>query len=167
MTESYLQQTALAHRHLKARKTKNSAVEISECLNFSQTIIRGSSSNQQFNSGIKKVTSLSLPKKPCTSVGKVDDIRIIWMGPNEWLLVSPQSKFKNINKQLRTSFEGIHSSIVNVDDGRTILGISGIKARETLMKGCSIDLHPQYFKLNSATNTLLAQTQIILQKLYT
>ena len=48
------------------------------------------------------------------------------------------------------------ATMVDLSDGKAVLRISGPRARDTLAKGCSLDLHPRVFKPGSAATTPVA-----------
>ena len=52
--------------------------------------------------------------------------------------------------------------MVDVSANRTLLELEGPMAREVLMKGCSLDLHPRRFGPGRCAQTALARVQVIL-----
>ena len=49
--------------------------------------LRGDIENREFGSKIGKVLGIILPKESCSTSTK-EKITCMWLGPNEWLLVS-------------------------------------------------------------------------------
>ena len=64
--------------------------------------------------------------------------RILWNGPNNWLLVSSKKEILNeINEKLvETDF-----AITNVSHSRSIIQIEGKNTKEILKKGCPFDFN--------------------------
>ena len=168
MANSFLRQSPLAHLHLAARSHVNNAlpipgVLISERPYLKKLSLRGNANDPKFMAAIKKVLKLPLPIKSCTSFSnKAGSSHNLWMGPDEWLIVSPLNEtghlFSNLNKALKNQ----HYSLVDNTESRTLIRLSGSQARSVLEKGCFIDLHPRSFKQSSVVNTLLGHAHITL-----
>jgi sarcosine oxidase subunit gamma len=79
------------------------------------------------------------------------DRTALWLGPDEWLLVGPGP-------------EPQAGTVVDVSANRTTIELSGAKARDVLMKGCSLDLHPRAFGPSRCAQTALARTAIVLHQ---
>ena len=75
--------------------------------------------------------------------------RILWNGPNNWLLVSSK---KEILKETTEKFDENNFAITELSDSRTIIGIEGKMAKEVLKKGCPYNFNDlkkkQLFKFN-------------------
>jgi sarcosine oxidase subunit gamma len=89
------------------------------------------------------------------------DLSVLWMGPDEWLIVAEQDG-KIDQPALQRALEGHHATVVDVSAQRTVIEVAGTDARELLLKGCALDLHPQTFAVGRCTQTNLARTQVIL-----
>lgn len=76
-------------------------------------------------------------------------------GPGQWLIMTDQAKSAQFELQLRTEFAGL-ASVFDQSDGRTIVQVSGPRARDALAKGVLIDLHPGVFGAGSAAVTSIA-----------
>lgn len=90
------------------------------------------------------------------------DRRVLWLGPDEWLVVGPGAELVGLERDLRARFQGPAAAVVDVSGQRTVIELGGPSAREVLMKGCSIDLHPEVFGLGRCARTTLARAQVIL-----
>jgi sarcosine oxidase subunit gamma len=109
----------------------------------------------------KMVLGAELPVQPNTWVS-AGDYKLFWLGPDEWLVISPPGQETELEKKLRDALDGIFSSVTDVSSGQTILRISGDKARAVLQKGCSFDLHPSMFKQGDCAQTLLAKAGMLI-----
>jgi sarcosine oxidase subunit gamma len=86
----------------------------------------------------------------------------LWIGPDEWLLLGPQSDAGLIERQLTEALSGVAHSLVNVSHRDAALALSGAKATVALNAGCPLDLHPSVLTVGMCTRTLLAKAQIVL-----
>ena len=105
----------------------------------------------------------SLPLEPNTVHGDADGA-VLWLGPDEWLLVGPPDGAAALEGQIRAALGDASPAvaIVDVSANRTTLELSGARARELLEFGCSIDLDPRAFGPGRCAQTLLARAQVIL-----
>jgi heterotetrameric sarcosine oxidase gamma subunit len=102
---------------------------------------------------VQSVTGLDL------SVGLGRAIRngfaLIGTAPGQWLAVAEGKGALALLAKLAAALKGL-VTIVDQSDGKAVLRISGPRARDTLAKGCSLDLHPRVFKPGSAATTPVA-----------
>jgi sarcosine oxidase subunit gamma len=76
-------------------------------------------------------------------------------GPGQWLIMTDQAKSAQFELQLRMELAGL-ASVFDQSDGRTIVQVSGPRARDALAKGVLIDLHPGVFGVGSTAVTSIA-----------
>jgi sarcosine oxidase, subunit gamma len=107
-----------------------------------------------------------LPLEPNTFTGGPDG-SVLWLGPDEWLLVGPPGGGAALESLLRHSLGEAAAgvAIVDVSANRTTLELRGPNARAVLESGCSIDLHPRAFGSGRCAQTLLARAGVIIQQL--
>ena len=79
-----------------------------------------------------KIDGLSL-KNEALNVSHNSDTRILWNGPNNWLLVSNK---KDLLKEITVQFDEINFAVTNLSHSRTIIELDGENAKEVLKKGC-------------------------------
>jgi len=103
----------------------------------------------------------SLPTQPCTSA-RSGDVDVLWLGPDEWLVVGPPGAAERLTGQLRAAVGAEHASIVDVSAQRTTLELSGPSVRDLLAGGCAIDLHPRVFGPGDCVQTELAHAPVVL-----
>lgn len=108
-----------------------------------------------------RATSFSLPLPGPNQVGALAGRDVLWLGPDEWLVVGPPGDAPAIEDVLRAAGA---SSVVDVSANRTTLSVAGPHARAVLAKGCSLDLHPRVFGPGRCAQTLLARAQVILRQ---
>lgn len=112
---------------------------------------------------IKEALGLALPGA-LRSTGDADR-GVLWLGPHWWLVVGPPDTEADVAALLRDALVDADASVVDVSAQRTTLELTGPRAREVLMTGCSIDLHERAFPVGLCVQTLLARAQVVLHRL--
>jgi sarcosine oxidase subunit gamma len=79
-----------------------------------------------------KIDDLNL-KNEALNVSNNNDSRILWCGPNNWLLVSNK---KDLLKEIIEKFDENNFAITNLSQSRAIIELDGENAKEVLKKGC-------------------------------
>ncbi len=97
---------------------------------------------------------LGVPLPGPNTVVTAGERSILWLGPDEWLVVGPPDD--------PVAAELTGDSVVDVSANRTTIELAGPHARDTLEKGTSIDLHPRAFGPGRCAQTLLARAQVVL-----
>ncbi|MFH8573715.1 sarcosine oxidase subunit gamma [Streptomyces sp. NPDC017993] len=90
------------------------------------------------------------------------DVKVLWMGPDEWLLVAPEGRQDDLLAQLRSAIGDEFATVTDVSAQRTTLALSGRLVRTVLAQGCAIDLDPRVTPVGSCLTTVLAQAPITL-----
>lgn len=102
-----------------------------------------------------------LPHQP-GEVATTGDLTVLWLGPDEWLVVGPESESARVQNTLNEALGEDFGAVTDVSAQRTVIEVSGPYARDVLAKGCAIDLHPRAFGPGQCAQTLLARAQVIL-----
>ncbi|HSK51741.1 MAG TPA: sarcosine oxidase subunit gamma family protein [Clostridia bacterium] len=104
----------------------------------------------------------ALPIEPNTVQGG-PDAAVLWLGPDEWLVVGPADAERTLEEQLLTALGGASSrvAIVDVSANRTTLELGGPRVRELLEFGCPLDLDPRAFGPGRCAQTLLARANVL------
>jgi heterotetrameric sarcosine oxidase gamma subunit len=97
---------------------------------------------------------LGVPVPAPNRVATVGERAILWLGPDEYLVVGPPGDDIDLTGD----------SVVDVSANRTTIVLSGPHARDILAKGMSIDLHPRAFGPGHCAQTLLARAQVIVRQ---
>lgn len=89
---------------------------------------------------------------------------LLWLGPDEWLVVAPDGAQGEIERELREALAraGTWGSVVDVSGQRAGFELAGPLAGDVLATGCSLDLHPRSFGPARCAQTLLARASVIL-----
>ena len=128
-----------------------------------QVNLRGDADDTAFTNAVRGVLSLDLPTAPNTWIAH-SCWSALWLGPDEWLLVGEKEEQADMIGQLETRLRSLHIAVVDVSGQRTVVDLSGPSAYELLAAGCSLDLHPRYFKTGHCAQTLLGKADVILQR---
>ncbi|WP_448638829.1 sarcosine oxidase subunit gamma [Geodermatophilus sp. URMC 63] len=110
-------------------------------------------------SGVR-VRGAALP--PAGTWAPAGDGRLVWLGPDEWLLTSPGTAPEALEAELAAALRPAGGVAVDVSAQRVVLHLGGPRAREVLAKGCSIDLHPRVFGPGRSAQTTLGQAGVVL-----
>ena len=95
-----------------------------------------------------KIDDLNL-KNEALNVSNNNVTRILWNGPNNWLLVSNK---KNILKEIVEKFDENNFAVTNLSHSRAIIELDGENAKEVLKKGCPYNFN-ELKKDNSLNST--------------
>jgi methylglutamate dehydrogenase subunit D len=91
---------------------------------------------------VQKTFGVELPTAPRRVAGP--DIAFIWSGPDQWLACRssvPAAGMEALLAPACCSF----ASTVDQSHGRTLLRLRGLRLRDALAKGMTLDLHPRSF----------------------
>ncbi len=111
------------------------------------------------NSAVQKVaTGVAGVAIPAAGKASADgDAGLLWMSPDELLVLCPYGDVAANLAQLHTSLESEHALAVNVSDARAVFRVSGAAAREVMAKLSPVDLSPDAFGSGDFRRSRLAQ----------
>ena len=91
------------------------------------------------NVSLKEITidGLNLSSEPL-KVTSNKDTRILWAGPNNWLLIS---KKKEILKNIQNDFKDSDFAVTDLSHSRAIIELEGKNSIEVLKKGCPFNFN--------------------------
>jgi sarcosine oxidase, subunit gamma len=92
----------------------------------------------------------------------VGETAILWLGPDEWLVLAGTADAEPTAASLRAALAGTHHAVVVVSDRMAGIGIAGARSRDVLNAGCPLDLHPSAFAPGAVTRTVLAKAPVVL-----
>ena len=166
MGERYRRRSALAHLGLEARASADApdaGVVIGECRIRGLLVLRGDAARSGFRNAVTAALGLEPVVEPLT-VARKRDVSILWLGPDEWLVVTPDRRIERIEHALRDALDGLHAAVTDVSHSRTILALSGPAARAVLAKGCPLDFHPRVFGPGRCAQSRLAKCQVLIHQ---
>ena len=94
-----------------------------------------------------KIDNLYL-KNISLNVSNNNDTRILWNGPNNWLLVSIKNE---LLKEISEKFDEANFAVTNLSHSRAIIELDGENAKEVLKKGCPYNFNE--LKKNNCLNS--------------
>ena len=163
MVEPTSRHSALAElRSAMSAASTDGVVSLSELPASEQVGLRGPPDDQAFVAAVRGVLDLPLPA--ANNFTSRDDLDVLWLGPDEWLIVRPEASDARLADSLRAALGGQHAAVTDVSAARIVLELDGPKAGEVLAKGCGLDLHPRAFAPGRCAQTLLARAQVIIQQ---
>ncbi|MCB9949030.1 MAG: sarcosine oxidase subunit gamma [Rhodospirillaceae bacterium] len=105
---------------------------------------------------------VALPTQANTVAGGAGS-RTLWLGPDEWLIVTPPGGEAALLAQATQALAGRHIALTDVTDNATTIGVAGPQAASLLAKGCPLDLHPAVFGLGRVAQSLIGSVDMILE----
>lgn len=102
---------------------------------------------------VREVFGVDLAPRPRR--GTNGSVAFVWAGPGQWLAAAPERSGHAFEKDLRDKLSGL-ASVTDQSDARTIIRLSGPRARDVLAKGVPIDFHPAAFGPDDTALTLVS-----------
>ena len=103
--------------------------------------------NSEFDISEITVDSLNLPSTLKSSSNS--DTRILWLGPENWLVFSSK---KNLMELEKSQFDEKDFAITDISHSRSIIQLEGNLVNEVLKKGCPLDINS--FKEGDCANSI-------------
>ena len=104
-----------------------------------------------------KLINAILPVQPNTYVTN-DNVKVIWLGPNEWLITNNQNLYNN----LKSEIGDMQASVTDVSENRTVIRISGEQIFKLLSKFLVLDLEKNLPDESSCAQTLFVKVPVLL-----
>jgi sarcosine oxidase subunit gamma len=112
---------------------------------------------------LEDVFGVPLPRRVGQVTGDEAGLHMLWLGPDEFLAVDVSRRQQPGETLIaEASLDGLPGQAVDLSANRTILQLSGSKAREVLEKSCRADLHPRAFGVGTAIVTALGPVPVII-----
>jgi sarcosine oxidase subunit gamma len=171
MVEAYWRRSPLAAFGLPARAAAQGAAAVQEAdlllgerPHRLQLNLRGNPADPDFLGAVRTAAGVELPQEP-NSVARAGELRALWLGPNEWLLVGPSGREKDLLPAIAGTLGGRHAGVTDVGEARTAILVAGPKARALLAKGCPLDFHPRAFAAGQCAQSVLAGANVTIELL--
>lgn len=105
------------------------------------------------NDAVREAVGLAPPD----ALGVVADgaRRVIWMSPDELLIVTEAETGETVRSTLGSALSGTHHMVVDVSDARGVIRLTGERVGEVLAKGAPCDLSDGGFPPGTARRTHL------------
>ena len=126
-------------------KDENQLIKIKEIKNiFIYQVVKFKNSKK--NNTEIMVDNLNFPK--VLKVNSNDQTRILWMGPENWLVISSN----NILNELNEKFSTTEFAVTDISHSRSIIELQGPDVLEVIKKGSPFDI--ESLTKNNCTNTV-------------
>lgn len=102
---------------------------------------------------VREAYGVDLPQSSRIVTGR--EVSFVGYGPGQWLAVSEGHANEALARDLAERLNGL-ASISDQSSGRSVIRLSGPRARDVLAKGLPIDLDPRGFPLGSAATSTLS-----------
>jgi len=158
LRESPLQH--LASDMAAAEVTGPRAVAVREIPFATMIGIRAQPGSSAYES-IAAVLPHGLPAAVGQVAGTGDALAVLWISPDEFLVVSVVEK-PALLATLESALGDERGHVVDLSSNRTILELNGVAAQEVLRKTTPTDVHPSVFTVNRAITTTLARTPVLM-----
>ena len=125
--------------------------------------VRGDAADARFVAAVSAVVGTAVPIAPNTVARGGDNI-VYWLGPDEWLIVTPAEREDAISRELRAALAGLFVAVTEIGGGQTVITLRGDAVRELLAKGCPLDLHARAFGVDRCAQSHLAKAPILIRQ---
>lgn len=122
--------------------------------------LRGNAADERFTSGVEAALGQPLPLEPNTLTQSKH--RIYWLGPDEWQVVTEPDSTAQLLGRLQDELAGQHAAINELSGGQSVFHASGPGVAELLAKGCTLDLHPDVFRVGACAQSGLGKATMLL-----
>ena len=154
----------LNYINAKKGQIKYNGISVREVSPIMKINLRGN--KREFFTTIGKNLNIILPTEPNTSSSN-DKLTIIWLSPDEWMIVSNEIITKELNKykleeMLFNSISRTNlGSVTDVSDQFVLLELEGENIYELFASGSPFNFNHFKLKIGSSTKTLLNHTDVI------
>ena len=126
--------------------------------------LRGNPNDKNFISSASETLNTRLPIRPNTYI-TINSLKIIWLGPNEWLIIDEKEDDKeNLFSKLENSFGSQDVSVTDVSENRTVIRITGAKLFILLAKFLTLNLDNSLNSSSAVVQTLFIKVPILLMR---
>jgi sarcosine oxidase subunit gamma len=162
MSDLFQQQSPLVQ--IKLAETRANQPVIREIPFQGFLNLRGKPDNADFLAAVNNVLGCSLPLE-ANRVVESGDYKVYWLGPDEWLVITPTDQQGKVQSDLLSALEGVFSSVVDNSSGFTLLTLTGDNAANLIARDCPLDLHPRVFRPGHCAQTRLAKAGMTISPL--
>ena len=125
--------------------------------------LRGDAGEEGFADAVAGAVGVAPPADANTVVAAGKNA-ILWLGPDEWLVVVPPGARGALAAALGEALDGRHVAVTDTTDACTVIRLHGVRARDVLMKGCPLDLHARAFGPGQCAQTLIAKADVLIHQ---
>lgn len=128
-----------------------------------QVDLRFDPTDQALAARVAAAMGIRLPIIANTVASSPDsDRHVLWLGPDEWLIVGPVGSAATTEAAIRDAAGGAFVTTVDVSDNRVVVEVAGRDAQALLAFGCALDLDSRRFGPGSCAQTMVARAGVVL-----
>ncbi|MDJ1009487.1 MAG: sarcosine oxidase subunit gamma family protein [Paracoccaceae bacterium] len=133
------------------------AVKVTELPPRAMFSLKGDLASKKIVKAATGLTGVDLPGP--NSANGAGENGILWMAPDEILLMGPRTDQATAAARLEKALAGTHHLLADVSDARSVFLVEGEGSalREALARLTPADLHPEAFPVGAFRRTRLAQ----------
>lgn len=117
--------------------------------------LRGDLSSPLVRAALRDATGLDVPD--VRGVRSAGDTGLLWMSPDELMVLVPYRQAAALADRLATGLAGQHALVVNVSDMRALFQVRGTQIRDVLAKLAPVDFAPEALPVGELRRTRFAQ----------
>jgi sarcosine oxidase, subunit gamma len=140
---AHLRRSPLADLTDRLRETAADPIRVSE-VPFTKQIGLRAAPGTDAHAALAAATGVGLPGHVGAVAGGPSDVAVLWLAPDEFLLVAAPDRH-DLVPALTAALGSGRGQVVDLSANRTIIEVSGAGARQVLDKGVPADLHPRAF----------------------
>jgi len=125
-----------------------------------QLNLRGNGADPDFVKAVTRLLGQDLPVAANTMT--IKQHRVYWLGPDEWLIVTPYDNTAEISSRMREVLTAWRGAATEVSGGNVVFRLAGRSARDVLAKGCTLDLRPEVFQPGACAQSGLAKAHVLI-----
>jgi sarcosine oxidase subunit gamma len=144
-----------------ARVRDTAVAGIGERAHLGHLNLRGDARDARFVEAVRGATGMEPPRAPNT-LARAGELLLAWLGPDEWLLLTPPGAAPALQKALEGALAGLHAGVVEISDGNTVIGLEGTDAAEILACECPLDFHPRVFPVGSCAQSVIGKSNVLI-----
>ncbi|PKH87710.1 sarcosine oxidase subunit gamma [Colwellia sp. Bg11-28] len=118
--------------------------------------LRGNCADAEFLAGVQEALGVALPITPCSSA-KSELAQIMWLAPDEWLIIVASGSEDEVEQKLRSYLTG-HFAVSDISGAQTLIELSGEHVIDLMKKSTGYDLHLDSFPVGKVVGTTFAKT---------
>ena len=150
---------SLKNNKFKDFREKHSFIQIQELPFVKKINLRLDPNDKDCVSSCSEILGTMLPTKANTYSTNAINEKVIWLGPNEWLIVSDDD---DAFLKLLNEIGDLEASVTDVSENRTIIRIRGRYVYVLLSKFLVLDLEKNLSTDSSCAQTLFVKVPVLL-----
>ena len=159
--ENITARTALDPLDIVIGGPSDAGVTLTEIPFQTKLVLRGQPADKTFTATAKDTLGVAPSTEPGT-VASAKAARVLWTGPNEWMVYSDDA---SLATTMTKAVAGMSAAVTEVTEHYTLIRLSGGHARDVMIKGCAIDLHPREFGPGQCAQSHLGRITVLFDQI--